>query len=57
MSVVKVTSLLVKAGSGLGFSCGVRACKEMEIQCVKGKYMLNQSQVFKKNSRFESLLN
>ena len=45
--MVKVTSLLVKAGSGLVFSCGVRACKEMEIQCVKGKYMLNQSQLKK----------
>ena len=34
--MVKVTSLLAKAGSGLGFSFGVRAWTEIEIQCVKG---------------------
>ena len=36
MGMVKVTSLLAKAGSGLRFSFGVRAWTEMEIQCVKG---------------------
>ena len=37
---VKVTSLLVKAGSGVGFSLGVRAWTEMEIWCVKGMFRL-----------------
>ena len=36
----KIMSLLAKAGSGLGFSFGVRAWTEMEIRCVKGMYML-----------------
>ena len=38
--MVKVTSLLVKAESGLGFSFGVRTWTEMEIWCVKGMYRL-----------------
>ena len=38
--MVKVMSLLVKAGSGLGFSFGVRAWTEMEIWCVEGMYRL-----------------
>ena len=38
--MVKVTSLIVKAGSGLRFSFGVRAWTGMEIQCVKGMYRL-----------------
>ena len=38
--MVNVTSLLIKAGSGVGFSFGVRAWTEMEIQCVKGMYRL-----------------
>ena len=38
--MVKVTSLIVKAGSGLGFSFGVRAWTEMEIRCAKGMYRL-----------------
>ena len=38
--MVKVTSLLAKAGSGLRFSFGVRAWTEMEIRCVKGMYRL-----------------
>ena len=38
--MVKVTSLLVKAGSGVGFSFGVKAWTEMEILCVKGVYRL-----------------
>ena len=38
--MVKVTSLLIKGGSGVGFSFGVRAWTEMEIWCVKGMYRL-----------------
>ena len=38
--MVKITSLLIKAGSGVGFSFGVRAQTEMEIWCVKGMYRL-----------------
>ena len=38
--MVKVTSLLAKAGSGLRFSFGVRARTEMEIRCVKSMYRL-----------------
>ena len=38
--MVKVTSLIVKAGSGLRLSFGVRAWTEMEIWCVKGMYRL-----------------
>ena len=40
MGVVKVMSLLAKAGSGLRFNFGVRAWTEMEIQCFKGMYRL-----------------
>ena len=35
--MVNVTSQLAKAGSGVGFSFGVR---EVEIWCVKGMYRL-----------------
>ena len=38
--MVKVTSLLSKAGSALGSSFGVRAQTEKKILCVKGMYML-----------------
>ena len=38
--MVKVMSLIVKAGSGLRFSFGVRAWTEMEIWCVKGIHRL-----------------
>ena len=38
--MVKVTSLLAKAGSGVGFSFVVRARTEMEIWCVKGMFRL-----------------
>ena len=38
--MVNVTSLLAKAGSGVGFSFGVRAWTEVEIRCVKGMYRL-----------------
>ena len=31
--MVKVTSLVIKTGSGVG---GARAWKEMEIRCIKG---------------------
>ena len=34
------TSLLAKAGSGVGFIFGVRAWTELEIRCVKGMYRL-----------------
>ena len=40
MGMVKVTGLLIKAESGLGFSFGVRAQTEMKIRCVKGMYLL-----------------
>ena len=38
--MVKLTSLLAKAGSGRRFSFGVRAWTEMEIRCVKGMHRL-----------------
>ena len=38
--MVKVTSLLGKAGSGLRFSFGVKPWTEMEIRCVKGMHRL-----------------
>ena len=38
--MVKVTSQLARAESGLGFSFGVRAWTEMEIWCDKGMYRL-----------------
>ena len=45
--MVNVTSLLANAGSGVGFSFGVRAWTEMKIRCVKGMYSkkLNSSVV------------
>ena len=36
--MVNITSLLAKAGSGVGFSFGVKAWTEMEIRCIKGMY-------------------
>ena len=33
--------MLVKAGTGIGFSFVVRSWTEMEIKCVKGMHMLN----------------
>ena len=56
MGVVKVTSLLVKAGSGLGFSFGVRVWTEMEIQCVKGMCRLKLVSS-EKNSGLKGLAN
>ena len=38
--MVKVMSLVVKAGSGLRCGFVVRAWTEMEIRCVKGMYRL-----------------
>ena len=38
--MVKVTSLLIKAESALGFSFGVRAETEMKIWCVKVMHLL-----------------
>ena len=38
--MVNVTSLLAKAGSGVGFSFGVKHWTEIEIRCVKGMYRL-----------------
>ena len=47
--MVKVTSLLVKAESGLGFSFGIRAWTEMEISSIKGMYRLRLISSKKKN--------
>ena len=38
--MVNITSLLAEAGSGVGFSFGVKAWTEMEIRYVKGMYRL-----------------
>ena len=38
--MVNITSLLAKAGIGVGFSFGVRAWTEVEIRCVEGIYRL-----------------
>ena len=38
--MVKVTSLLSKAGSVIGFSFGASALTEREIWCIKGLYRL-----------------
>ena len=38
--MVMVMSLLINAGSGLGFRFEVRAWTEMEIWCIKGMFML-----------------
>ena len=40
MGMVNVTCLLAKAGSGVGFSFGVRAWTEMKIRCFKGMHRL-----------------
>ena len=40
MGVVKVTTLLIKPESALGFSFEVRTRTEMKILCVKSMYML-----------------
>ena len=47
--MVKVTSLLINAGSGLGFSFEARAWTEMGIWWVKGTCMLKVASM-KKNS-------
>ena len=46
--MVKVTNLLINAGSGLGFSFKARARTEMGTWWVKGTCMLNVASV-KKN--------
>ena len=51
--MVKVTSLLVKAGSGVG-SFGVRAWTEMEMRCAKGMYRLKLVSS-EKNAGFKGL--
>ena len=43
--MVNITSLLAKAGSGVGFSFGVRAWTEVEIWCVKGMCRLKLKSV------------
>ena len=53
--VVKVTGLLVKAGSGVGFSFGVRAWTEMEIRCIKGMFRLKLVSS-NKNSEIKGLI-
>ena len=53
--MVKVTSLIVKAGSGLRSSFGVRAWTEMEIRCVKGMHRLKLVSC-ENNSGFKGLL-
>ena len=52
--MVKVTCLLAKAGSGVGFSFGVRALTRMEIPCVKGMFRLKLISS-EKNSVFKGL--
>ena len=54
--MVKVTSLIVKAGSGLRFSFGVRAWTEMEIWCVEGIHRLKLVS-HENNSGFKGLMN
>ena len=51
--MVKVTSLLAKAGSGLRFSFEVRAWTEMEIRCVKGMFRLKLYSLKQNNSVFK----
>ena len=46
--MVKVMNLLIKAGSALGFSFGVKAQTEMKIWYVTGMYMLKIVQSEKK---------
>ena len=52
--MVKVTSLIVKAGSGLRFSFGVRAWTEMEIRYVEGMHRIKLVSC-ENNSRFKGL--
>ena len=54
--MVNVMSLLVKAGSGVGFSFGVKDWTEMEIQCVKGMYRLKLISS-ENNSGFKGIIN
>ena len=54
--MVKFMSLIVKAGSGLRFSFGVKAWTEMEMRCVKGMYRLKLVSR-ENNSGFKGLIN
>ena len=51
--MVKVTSQLAKAGSGLSFSLGVRAWTEMEIRCMYRLKLVSSEN----NSVFIGLIN
>ena len=53
--MAKVTSLIVKAGSGLRLRFGVRAWTEMEIWCVKGMHRLKLVSC-ENNSGFKGLI-
>ena len=55
MSVVKITSVLIKAGSEHRFSFGVRAWTEMEIWYAKGMYMLKVVSSGKKRLTFKGI--
>ena len=52
--MVKVMSLIVKAGSGLRFRFGVRAWTKMEIWCVKDMHRLKLFS-YENNSGFKGL--
>ena len=52
--MVNVTNLLAKAGSGVGFSFGVKFWTEMEIWCINSMYRLKLI-ASEKNSWFNSL--
>ena len=54
--MVNVTSLLAKAGSGVGFSFGVKDWTEMEIRCIKGMYRLKLISS-ENDSGFKGLIN
>ena len=54
MGTAKVMSLLINAGNGLWFSFEVRAWTEMEIRCVKDKFMLRVVSI-EKNLGFKGI--
>ena len=53
--MVKVTSVLIKAGSEHRFSFGVRAWTQMEIWYAKGMYMLKVVSSGKKRLTFKGI--
>ena len=55
MSVVKITSVVIRAGSEHRFSFGVRAWTEMEIWYAKGMYMLKVVSSGKKRLTFKGI--